>query len=482
MVAVALLCGLVIGVAEAVLAAQLTLSWDDNSPSEVGFVIDRRFSNAETFTELATVGADATSYVDANVPPGLTLCYRVRAYNSAGTSAPSNEACATASSLTVSFESPENGQAVSGIGAIRGWAFDSRSGAVVRRVELMVDGTVVGEIPCCSSRADVRAGFPQAPAQNTENSGWGTEVNWSELTPGTRVVQARVTDADGESVLTDAHTVTVVRPGSTSFVEVFTLSNATVEIDNQDLVLKRVRVREKNTQEEHEITARFRWVPSSQSIVLVQSEITDQFAALGTRVFSQFASFAQRVWPWEWFHVPSAHAAANILAMLESPEGGQPVFGIGVIRGWAFVDDGTASISTIRLVADGQQVTTIACCSAREDVAAIFSQSPDAQTSGWGITVNYAALSAGPHTIEIQIESTAGTTTSTAHQVTVVKREGFEFIDQFDLSEASARIEGEEVVISGVRIRDKASEQTAMVELRLRWLFNSQTLGIVAIN
>jgi len=66
------------------------------------------------------------------------------------------------------------------------------------------------------------------------------------------------------------------------------------------------------------------------------------------------------------------------------------------------------------------------------------------------------------------------------HGVTVVKPGGFEFLDQFDLSGATARIEGEEIVVSGVQVRDKATRQTRVVSVRLRWFQSSQALGIVA--
>jgi hypothetical protein len=57
---------------------------------------------------------------------------------------------------------------------------------------------------------------------------------------------------------------------------------------------------------------------------------------------------------------------------------------------------------------------------------------------------------------------------------------GFTFLDQFDLTSASARIEGEDIVLSGVQVRDKASQQTKHIEVRARWFQNSQSLGIVA--
>jgi PKD repeat protein len=64
-----------------------TLTWTDNSGNETGFKIERS-ADGTTFTEIATVGANVTRYQDSGAPKGYY--YRVRAYNSAGTSGYSN--------------------------------------------------------------------------------------------------------------------------------------------------------------------------------------------------------------------------------------------------------------------------------------------------------------------------------------------------------------------------------------------------------
>src|SRR4029450_1764935 len=96
-------------------------------------------------------------------------------------------AVALASRLVV-LERPEDGP-VSGIGMVRGWAFASEPGESFGSVELFIDGQSVGQVPCCSERADVQTAFPQYPAQNTLNSGWGLAFNWGILSAGPHLVQ-----------------------------------------------------------------------------------------------------------------------------------------------------------------------------------------------------------------------------------------------------------------------------------------------------
>lgn len=64
-------------------AAQFTLTWSDNSTNELGFVVERAPGLNATlgFVEIASVPANATSYVDAGLADGVSFSYRVRAWN-----------------------------------------------------------------------------------------------------------------------------------------------------------------------------------------------------------------------------------------------------------------------------------------------------------------------------------------------------------------------------------------------------------------
>lgn len=75
-------------------AAILRLTWQDTSSNESGFKIERL--NGSTYVQIASVTANTRSYSDINVTGGVSYCYRVRAFNTIGTSAPTNAACATA--------------------------------------------------------------------------------------------------------------------------------------------------------------------------------------------------------------------------------------------------------------------------------------------------------------------------------------------------------------------------------------------------
>jgi len=85
-----------------VTAAQLTLSWSDNSTNEDGFKIERGPATTGPFTQIGTVPPNAASYTDSGLAEATTFCYRVRAFNATGDSGYTNVVCATTTAtLTV---------------------------------------------------------------------------------------------------------------------------------------------------------------------------------------------------------------------------------------------------------------------------------------------------------------------------------------------------------------------------------------------
>ena len=333
-------------------AARLQLSWTDNSLNELGFNIERRQGGDETFSVIATQGVNVESYADHGLLPATAYCYRVRAFNDAGYSGYSNESCTTTSPIEMSFEGPGDTQSVAGLGVIRGWSFDARLGQQIKALKLFIDDAQVLRIPCCSPRGDVQAGFPQLPAQNTLNSGWGTAVNWGALASGTHVVQLRAESTSGQTLATDRHTVTTVRFADFSFVDLLSLAHAAVWIDGNDLVVERVVVRDKNSQRQAQVTMRLRWLSNEQSFRVVATETTAHAAAPHSVLSPVLA--AVRKWLPLGPAVAAAQSSTPILGMIESPGFGQVSAGIGVLRGWAFSGDSAATIRTIQAFVDGQ--------------------------------------------------------------------------------------------------------------------------------
>jgi len=72
----------------------VSLTWVDNSSNETGFLIERKLG-AGNYSQIATVAANTTTFTDTGLSSGTSYTYRVRATNSVGNSAYSNEAAVT---------------------------------------------------------------------------------------------------------------------------------------------------------------------------------------------------------------------------------------------------------------------------------------------------------------------------------------------------------------------------------------------------
>ncbi|MFD1630005.1 gliding motility-associated C-terminal domain-containing protein [Pseudopedobacter beijingensis] len=70
-------------------ANSITLSWADNSHNETGFEIEKS-TDGVSFTSLATVGSNVSTFTETGISQSQTTYYRVRALNPDGNSAYSN--------------------------------------------------------------------------------------------------------------------------------------------------------------------------------------------------------------------------------------------------------------------------------------------------------------------------------------------------------------------------------------------------------
>ena len=77
-------------------AATVAISWADQAVDEDGFQVERRAAAGGAFQPIAIQGPNVVTYLDNDVPTTGAYCYRVRAFNLAGTSDYTNEGCGTA--------------------------------------------------------------------------------------------------------------------------------------------------------------------------------------------------------------------------------------------------------------------------------------------------------------------------------------------------------------------------------------------------
>ena len=101
----ALFCSLAVApVFASAQTANFSLSLTDTSDNEQGFGVERKQGAQGTYAEIARTAANVATYtesLDNPAPGGVQYCYRVYAFNPAGKSGYSNEACATTPAIVV---------------------------------------------------------------------------------------------------------------------------------------------------------------------------------------------------------------------------------------------------------------------------------------------------------------------------------------------------------------------------------------------
>jgi hypothetical protein len=237
------------------------------------------------------------------------------------------------------------------------------------------------------------------------------------------------------------------------------LSTTRVERQGQDFFLRGLRVWSQGV--ERTVNARLRWFREQQELRMVEASIVGNINGVGLS------------WPESSsIKLPSAQPPRGSLeiqhAALENPQNGNTATGIAIIKGWAIAKS-ERSIIAVRLFVDGDRAMTIPCCSERADIQSAYPEEPNALNSGFEMRFNYGALSAGPHTIKVVIEDSAGIKREFRRGIVVRKTGGFESLDQLDFSNALVWTEGTHLLVRGAIARDAVSQQTAVRSLVYYW-------------
>ena len=158
-------------------------------------------------------------------------------------------------------------------------------------------------------------------------------------------------------------------------------------------------------------------------------------------------------------------AWATITATLENPPDGEHMSGIRTISGWAYSDTGAPV--RVRLRIDGELQEAIPCCGERRDVQADFPDAP--LTTSFSLLFNYGRLSAGVHTIGVEVQAAGEAAVVLDHAVAVVKPGDVEFVETMDVTAATVRIEDNELLIADALVQD------VLTDLRLKYATSLQS-------
>ena len=174
-------------------AAKLTLTWVDTSNAENGFRIERRIGTSGSYQQHAQVGANVLTYTDLNLSSATTYCYRITAFNSAGSSGYSNEDCATTpadtATLTVSRSGSGGGTITSspaGINCSSDCAETYPTGTVVTLTAVAASGSIFagwsGAADCADGNVTVSANLSCTATFNLAAAPTLTAIIVNEIT------------------------------------------------------------------------------------------------------------------------------------------------------------------------------------------------------------------------------------------------------------------------------------------------------------
>ena len=380
--------------------------------------------------------------------------------------------------IQVALESPGNGQFVSGILPISGWAFavsdDPDNPAVLPvTIRLFIDDQDNGEIPCCVDRADVQGKH----GEQALKSGFGQVFNFGELEgigegseerggegPGKGEYTVRIeVAAEGVASKSVEHTVTVVRPGGYKFLELPSLLGASSpEINEaQEIMFQNITFRDKHSNETKSGELWLKWQRNIQ-----------QLGVVGSRILST----GEDEPPARDNQTPNEDAE-KITAVFENPPG-QTVSiyvtagGIGMVSGWAFTENPDAEIERVSLRIDEAAVgEEIPCCSDRLDVGKAFPAVAPPNT-GFGGPINFNLIPSGVRTIGVEIRDTAdpAETRIIDHEVSVVRLGDAEFLEDFKLTEeSSVMVTGSLLTLQDVKIKAKGETEPMTVDAGFIW-------------
>jgi hypothetical protein len=197
-------------------STQITLAWTDLASNEAGFHVERS-PDGSAFDQIAAVGANVTSYVDASVASITSYWYRVQAYNGAGNSEYSNISSATTPGARYSFEAgTTQGWNAGGVTASNAANSQAVAHDGTHSLTLMLSGTTTSSW-----------GSAYVPAPS-DLVGGTTVVGWVLVpTGGASGLRAQIFLQDGSNTWYNAASASTLVPGTWSKL-VFTVPTGAV--------------------------------------------------------------------------------------------------------------------------------------------------------------------------------------------------------------------------------------------------------------
>ena len=343
---------------------------------------------------------------------------------------------------TVWIDVPAPGATVSGIVAISGWAVDNAAavGTAISRVQVKVDGTIMGTASYGLNRPDVCAAYPGR--SGCPNVGYSFYLNTSTLNVGSHTITVTATDSDATpdsssasvtvNVQATPPTVWIDAPAARSTVS-GTVTVVGWAIDNSSAVgtaISSVQVKVDGTVvgtatyglSRPDVCAAFPGRPGCPNVGYSFSLNASSLSA-GSHTITVTATDSDTAPDSGSASVTVTVQATPPTVWIDAPAAGSIVSGTVTVVGWA-IDNTSAvgtAISSVQVKVDGTVAGTANYGLSRPDVCAVYPGRPGCPNVGYSFSLNTSSLSAGSHTITVTATDSDGTPDSGSASVTVTK-------------------------------------------------------------
>ncbi len=345
---------------------------------------------------------------------------------------------ATPNPITISIDTPSNGQTVSGTIPVAGWAADVNN--AISSLAVSVDGAFVDSATYGGPRSDVCAII--TTAVGCPNVGFNSVLDTTQLADGTHTVAVTVTDSAGtqftqsSSFITSNYSgsnptvISIDAPGSQSGpfqglaqFSGWALNSNSPIASNGVAVYIDGQIQPGNATYgiyRPDVCAVYPNAPGCPAVgwsyvadTMTLSNGKHTFAVKVAAANGQYALQAHS------FTVANGTTDANpITVSIDAPNAqGASVSGTALFGGWAV--DSESSVFSVAISVDGVSYGNAEYGTTRTDVCAVYQNAPGCPNVGWNISIDTTLLGDGQHVLAVTVLPASGNGVTVTRQFTV---------------------------------------------------------------
>jgi beta-N-acetylglucosaminidase len=345
--------------------------------------------------------------------------------------------------VTGFLDTPANGTTIKDVINLRGWFLDVSG---VAKLEVFVDGKVVGQAIYGKSRPDVQKVFPDY--QNA-NAGFEYALDTRMLTNGPHSITIKETGNNGSTFQLQSRTVNVQNLPAIGFIDSPSKNSSVKGITNlRGWFLDVSGVAKLEVLVDGKVFGQAVYGNSRPDVLKVFPQYQNTNAgfefALDTNILSN-----------GWHSITVRETAKNgsinelqqinvnvqnleLIGFMDAPLNGSILKDITNIRGWFLDDDG---VSKVEVLVDGQIVGQAQYGSLRTDVQKVFPEYQNAN-GGYDFVLDTKSLSNGDHIIAVRATGNNGTTRQYQSIVSVQNLEHLPTLGFIDTPKSGSTIAG----------------------------------------